>query len=138
MNSQLTGSKSARKELEKFHSLLNNDAMIPAQCYRMSHTHYSMVCYTNQVVALYLSKNYQMIPLFIERSYKQMERFEGQPNTEGYRSLVLNYFSQMAFYLKEYTDLDPEWFKARIPQPIVDAGPKLAPEYDHQTMQIRM
>ncbi len=137
MTTALNGAKAAKKEIEKFHVLLNHDAMIPGQCYRMSHTYYSMVCYTNQVVALFISKNFQMIPLFIGRAYAQLERFEGEPNTEGYRKLVLDYLSQMSFYLTRFATLDEEWFKYHIPEVILNRGERKAPEYDHVTMHIK-
>lgn len=138
MTSPLSGAKAARKEIEKFHLLLNHDAMIPAQCYRMSNNLYSMVCYTNQVVALFVSKNFQMIPVFINRAYKQLKQFDDQPGTVGYRTLVLDYLCQVTFYLENYCNLDPEWFKDRIPAEISEGGSKIAPEYDHERMVIKL
>ena len=138
MNPSNSNAKSARKEIEKFHLLLNHQAMIPAQCYRMSDNLYSLVCFTNQIVALFISKNYQMIPIFIERVLKQLQRVESQPDVMGYRHLVYDYLCQVSYYLAQFGDLDEEWFNSRIPQELLDAGAKNAPEYDHEKMVIKL
>lgn len=138
MNPSNSNEKSARKEIEKFHLLLNHQAMIPAQCYRMSDNLYSLVCFTNQIVALFISKNYQMIPIFIERVFKQLQRVESQPGVMGYRHLVYDYLCQVSYYLAQFGDLDEEWFKSRIPQELLDAGAKNAPQYDHEKMVIKL
>lgn len=138
MNSQLSSAKEARKEIDKFHFLLNHDAMIPAQCYRMSDNLYGLVSYTNQVVALFVSKNYEMIPIFINRAFKEFQRFESRPGVEGYRNLVYNYLCQVTYYLYSYCDLDEDWFRDRVPEVILLEGEKKCPEYDHQKMAIKL
>ncbi|WP_444943053.1 hypothetical protein ACJJIK_13565 [Microbulbifer sp. ZKSA006] len=138
MNSQRSGAKAARKEIDKFHLLLNHDAMIPAQCYRMSDNLYGLVCYTNQVVALFISRNFEMIPIFINRAYKQLQRFDSQSGVAGYRNLVFDYFCQVTHYLDRYCNLDDDWFKDRIPTQILIEGEKKAPEYDHEKMFIKL
>ncbi len=90
-----------------------------------------MVCYTNQVIALYLSKNYEVIPLFIRRAYKQMEEFQEQPNTENYRKTVFDYFCQMSYFLENYTNTDPEWLKYNVPEEVRRGGEKVAPKCNH-------
>lgn len=138
MDSSHSDKKSVRKEIEKFHVLLNHEAMIPAQCYRMSDNLYSLVCFTNQIVALFISKNYQMIPIFIGRVLTQLQKVESQPGVMGYRNLVYDYLCQVAYYLDRFCNLDEEWFKSRIPHELLKAGAKKAPEYDHEKMVIKL
>ncbi|MCA2019226.1 hypothetical protein LDJ79_24240 [Vibrio tritonius] len=138
MDSSYSGEKSARKEIEKFHVLLNHEAMIPAQCYRMSDNLYSLVCFTNQIVALFISKNYQMIPIFMGRVLTQLQKVQNQPGVIGYSKLVYDYLCQVAYYLDQFCNLDEEWLKSRIPQGLLKAGAQKAPEYDHEKMVIKL
>lgn len=138
MNSSHSGEQSVRKEIEKFHLLLNHEAMIPAQCYRMSDNLYSLVCFTNQIVALFISQNYQMIPIFIERVLKQLQRVESQPGITGYCNLVYDYLCEVTYYLDQFCNLDEQWVKNHIPQELLEAGAKTAPEYDHEKMVIKL
>lgn len=62
MVSDNEGAKNARKEIKRFQEHINSPRLVPDQCYRMASTTYALVCYVNQVTALYLSKNYAVIP----------------------------------------------------------------------------
>ena len=98
VTSSLQGSKAARSEIKRFHGCLNQSNLVPDQCYRMSNMHYSMVSYTNQIIALFLSKNYDGIPVFIMRVLKAIEQTPVQPNTEPYRNVVQDYLCQMSHF----------------------------------------
>ena len=137
MTSSLAGAKETRNELKKFHVSLNLENLVPEQCYRRNHISYPMVSYVSQIVALYLSSNYEVIPVFISRTTKELERNANQPVTENYRRIVSDYLSQMAYFLAEYTDVDSEKLEYHIPQEIREAGPRKAPEIDHQTLQFK-
>lgn len=136
MTSPLAGAKQARKEIEKFHAMLNVEGFVPEQCYRMSHGRYRMVSYVNQVVALFLSRNYYVIPLFISRAIKEADRHQ-QPNTKEYRSLVTDYFCQMSWFLKKYSEVEEEHLAQWIPPEILNGGERVAPKFDPQTMQVK-
>ena len=102
-------SNAARKALNQYQQLLNHPSVIPEQCYRMSDNYYLMVCFTNQVIALFIAQNYSMIPRFIERAMQQMQRFEAQPNTLAYQTLVKDYFALMLYFLEQLQQLECEW-----------------------------
>jgi hypothetical protein len=104
----------------------------------MSNMHYSMVSYTNQIIALFLSKNYDGIPVFIMRVLKAMKQTPVQPNTEAYRSVVQDYLCQMTHFLLEYSPLDKEYIYRYVPEHIRNAGPKKAPDYDAQRLEFNI
>ncbi|WP_027710425.1 hypothetical protein [Zooshikella ganghwensis] len=130
------GSKESKGELKKFHSCLNQTNLVPDQCYKMSHRDYPMVCYTNQIIALYLSNNYDVIPLFISRVLSQLERNKDQPNTEKYRSVVYDYLCMMAYFLLNFCTVDKDTIDAFIPKKVQKAGPRLSPLIDNNTQEI--
>ncbi len=137
MTSPLAGAKEARNEIKKFHVSLNQENLVPEQCYRRNHRNYPMVSYVSQIVALFLSNNYEVIPTFISRTVTELERNSDQPVTENYRKIVHDYLCQVAYFLTNYTSVDPEKLAYHIPEEIRKVGPRKAPEIDHQTLQFK-
>lgn len=137
MTSPLTGAKEARIEIKKFHLSLNQENLVPEQCYRRNHRNYPMVSYVSQIAALFFSSNYEVIPIFISRTVTELERNADQPVTENYRKIVYDYLSQMAYFLENYTDVDSEKLEFHIPIEIRNTGKRKAPEIDHQTLQFK-
>lgn len=137
MTSPSSGAKEARNELKKFHVSLNQENLVPDQCYRRNHRTYPMVSYVSQIAALFFSSNYEVIPVFISRTVTELERNSKQPITENYRRIVLNYLCQMAYFLQKYTQVDEDKLRYYIPEDIRNAGPRKAPEIDHQTLQFK-
>lgn len=137
MTSPLEGAKEARHELKKFHVSLNQENLVPEQCYRRNHRNYPMVSYVSQIAALFFSHNYEVIPVFISRTITELDRNVGQPVTENYRKIVKDYLCQMAYFLENFTQVDREKLESYIPEEIRNAGPTKAPEIDHQTLQFK-
>jgi hypothetical protein len=125
MTSLLFGAKEARKEIERFHRVLNHEDIVPEQCYRMSSSNYRWVTYANHIIGLFLSKNYNVIPIFINRAFKEVQDSDNQPNAQPYKELLIDYLCQMAYFLENFTEAEG---LDLIPSEIRSAGPKKAPD----------
>jgi len=134
MTSALEGAKDARNEIKKFHVCLNQENLVPEQCYRRNHRNYPMVSYASQIVALFLSSNYEVIPIFVSRTAAELDRNQNQPVMENYREVVFDYLCQITYFLVNFTNVDDELIKNIVPRKIYEAGPRKAPEVDHQTL----
>jgi hypothetical protein len=96
------GAKEARRHIKKFQEHINSPRLVPDQCYRMASSTYALVCYVNQITGLYLSKNYSLIPIFLERAYDQVKKASSERVSEPYRNLVVQYLSHIAHFLIDY------------------------------------
>ncbi len=137
MTSNLDGAKEARNEIKKFHLCLNHENLVPEQCYRRNHRNYPMVSYVSQIAALFLSGNYEVIPIFIDRVVDELERNADQPVTTNYRAVVFNYLCQITNFLVNFTTVDQEKIKSLIPENILTAGPKKAPELEQESLHFK-
>jgi hypothetical protein len=50
------------------------------------------------IVAFFLSKNYEVIPVFIGRAARYMSDNPARPGSEVYYEVVTTYLAQMAFF----------------------------------------
>lgn len=101
--------------LERFHRLLNKEDILPEGYLARNHLCYPLVCYINIIIGLYMSHNYNAIPLFIKRAYEHMIlRKEKIAEERSYGNLVMEYLSEMTKYIltlgidRMYIDLIPE------------------------------
>lgn len=124
------GAKDARRELERFHALINSPRWVPEQCYRMSSGTYALIGYVNQVTGLYLSKNYAVVPVFLQRALRQLEQVRDERVSEPYRKLVVQYLSHVAHFLADHGCLgeDEEHLRTLIPEALLKVEPDPAPE----------
>ena len=121
------GARDARAVLKAFHTVLNSSDIVPEQCYRMSKAHYPLVCYVNNILGLFLSKNYDVIPVFVGRAAKHMEDFPATPGASTYYAVVQKYLAQMAYFLQNFTRASKEDIASFIPANILNAGAQPAP-----------
>lgn len=117
----VSGAREERSKLKHLQELLNQEGVVPDQAYRMSKVDYSLVCFVNNMVGLYLSKNYEVIPVFIARAHKHMLEVRPNPSAESYYGLVSIYLRQMAHVLSTFTSVSAESL-AFIPEDILNAG----------------
>jgi len=61
-----------RDKIDSFHQNLNHRDSVPERCYRRNNMHYRLVCYVNNIIALYLSSYFDAIPIFINRAFKEI------------------------------------------------------------------
>lgn len=123
----IAGAKEERAKLKQFHVLLNSPNIIPEQAYRMSANLYPLVCYINNVIGLYLSKNYEIIPLFISRALSHISNHPPQPAGITYQTTAMLYLKHMTHILKSYSAISREFLYELIPEEILNAGPQQVP-----------
>ena len=113
-----------RSVLDVFHCVLNAPGVAPEKCYRRNMASYTLVCYVNNIVALYLSEHYEPIPVFVTRAAQHMQEFPSAPVTERYYGLVFKYLAHMTYFVCNFTNVATP---CDIPEAIQSAGPQEAP-----------
>ena len=124
------GGKEARSRIKEFHLILNNSDVVPEQSYRMAKTNFTLVSFVNCIVGLYLSKNYEVIPVFIYRLEKHMKEFKSTPASEAYYKLLAAYIRQIAFVLQNFTDVSNETLASYVSEEILNAGSQEVPFFE--------
>lgn len=124
----IPGAKAERSKLKRLHQILNAPELVPEQAYRMSSGLYPLVSYINHCIGLYLSKSYDLIPLFLGRARSFMQERPPQPNAVAYYEWVDTYLLQMAYVLKNFTGVSSEQLSLYLPAELMGAGPQEVPE----------
>ena len=96
------GAKDARQEIKRYQEHINSPRLCPDQCYRMASPTYALVCHVNQVTGLFLSKNYYVIPIFLQRAHATLLELKAERVSEPYRKLVEQYLSHVAHFIVNY------------------------------------
>lgn len=117
------GAKKSRSIIKQFHACLNSREFVPEQAYRRNSRLYPFVCYVNNVIGLFLSKNYEAIPIFVARAAEHMASFPPNPVESAYYEVVNRYLCQIVFHLKHFVG-GIEYWDDRIPSAILEAGPQ--------------
>jgi len=86
-------------DLEKYHETLNRKDILPNKYLRRNHKSYPVVCYVNNIICLYISKNYEEIPLMISRANTYMLRFSDEEKKQIYFRTVIEYISMMKEFI---------------------------------------
>lgn len=130
MRNEKDGAKEARKEIKRFQEHINSPRLVPDQCYRMASPTYALVCYVNQVTGLFQSKNYYVVPIFLQRAYDLLSKASPERVSEPYRNLVEQYLSHVAHFMVDYRCLgeDEQQVMEFIPQALLKIAPKPLPE----------
>ncbi|UQV43532.1 hypothetical protein KIV45_16400 [Janthinobacterium lividum] len=124
------GAKDARQEIKRYQEHINSPRLCPEQCYRMASPTYALVCYVNQVTGLFLSKNYYMIPIFLQRAYGVLLALKPERVSEPYRNLVEQYLSHVARFIVNYQCLaeDEQQAAQCIPPALLATVPVSLPQ----------
>jgi hypothetical protein len=124
------GAKEARREIKRFQEHINSPRLVPDQCYRMASPSYALVCYVNQVTGLFQSKNYYVVPIFLQRAYDLLLKASPERVSVPYRNLVEQYLSHVAHFIVNYRCLgeDEQQVIEFIPQALLEIEPKELPE----------
>lgn len=88
------------EELDKWHKEMNAVSNVPARGFRRNVVVYPLVCYVNNIICCYLSKNADPIPIFIERSRIHMESNPPTEEWKDYYSRINKYIEIMENHLK--------------------------------------
>ncbi|MBG6288403.1 hypothetical protein I5I61_13190 [Pseudomonas nitroreducens] len=128
MDLSIPGAKEERAKLKRLHQILNTSDLVPDQAYRMSSGLYPLVSFVNHCIGLYLSKNYDVIPLFLARAHSFMQERPPQSNATAYYKWVDAYMLQMAYVLRCFTGVAPELLDLHLPPELMEAGAQDIPE----------
>lgn len=82
------------------------------------------------MTALYLSKNYSVIPIFLSRSYNALSNAVHARVSEPYRDLVLDYLSHVAHFIVDFNCLDEDELHnvEAIPKELLELSPNPVPK----------
>jgi hypothetical protein len=122
------GAKEERAKLKRFHALLNDPSLVPEQAYRRNMAIYPLVCYINNIIGLFLSKNYEVIPIFVGRALRHIEEYPSSPTSAPYYQLVSQYLKQIVYVLKNFTAISEESLHSFIPEEVLQAGSQEEPD----------
>lgn len=120
------GAKESRSIIKQFHTRLNSADLIPEQAFRRNSGAYPLVCYVNNIIGLFLSKNYEPIPIFVARAAEHMAAFPSSPTSSAYYITVNQYLSQVIYHLRNFVE-GVEFCDNRIPTTLFEAGPQKMP-----------
>ena len=88
------------EKIDAWHKKLNSKGLRPDIRYRRNAVVYPLVCYVNNIAALYLSQNEDPIPVFIGRARKHMKNNPDTENCHEYYKMVSNYLDDIENHLK--------------------------------------
>ena len=91
---------SIESEINKLHLKLNANGMMPKGSYRRNTGHYIVHQYVNCIIGLYISKNYDVIPVFIKRLTKFLSSTEHDKQHIFY-SNVSDYIALMKRFIND-------------------------------------
>ncbi|MFV3335472.1 hypothetical protein ACNFIA_31505 [Pseudomonas sp. NY15437] len=128
MDLSIPGANEERAKLKRLHQILNTSDLVPDQAYRMSSGLYPLVSFVNHCIGLFLSKNYDVIPLFLARAHSFMQDRPPRPNAAVYFKWVDIYLRQMAYVLKHFTGISAELLALHLSAELMEAGPQDIPE----------
>ncbi len=130
MNFERQGAKQARQTIKRFQEHINSPRLVPDQCYRMASTTFGLVCWVNQVTGLFLSKNYYVIPFFLQKAQEQIDAAKPERVSEQYRHLAQQYLCHIAHFIVNYDCLkDGEKHVIEyIPKVLLEMQPSELPE----------
>jgi|SRR5438105_9658512 len=117
------GAKASRAVINAFHARLNSSELVPEQAFRRNSSAYPLVCYLNNIAGLFLSKNYDPIPVFIARAAEHMQNSPPSAASRPYYDFATRYLSQVAYHLRSYIEGIEHWDE-RIPVSLLEAGPQ--------------
>ncbi|MES2824363.1 MAG: hypothetical protein V4732_12225 [Pseudomonadota bacterium] len=123
------GAKKARSVIKIFHRQLNSAGLLPSQTYMPPNIGFVPVCVINQIVALFISHNYERIPGLISFAFKHFPAFDTKPVYGAYKIIAFDYLCQVSYFLSEFTEQEKAELERVIPSAIYLAGPKEPPNY---------
>lgn len=89
------------ERIEAIHSQLNAKGLVPCRGFRRNVVVYELVCYVNNIIACYVSKNEEPIPIFIERSRLFIANAKSDSEWQAYYNSVSAYLNELESHLNE-------------------------------------
>jgi len=100
-----------------FHSSLNKKELLPENCYRRNSLHFNLVNTVNSVIGLFLSQNYEPIPVLLRRAFDLME--QRSEVAKKYIQFSECYMLCVAYYIQEHTSIDMTAYVPRLPEKLL-------------------
>ena len=107
-----------KENIAQLHQQLNHPDNLPGIYFRRNHLQYPLVCYINNIIGLYLSSNYDQIPLFIKRAYEHWNQVNPD---QPYSDFVIRYLTEMTRFLSSL-DWESDQLTLFIPDALMDKG----------------
>ena len=127
MEPSIEGAREVRSVVKAFHAVLNSPSLVPEQCYRRNKVSYLLVCYVNNIIGLFLSKNYEVIPVFIARAATHMAENPPSLGSEACYTVAERYLAQMSFFISSFTSVPREEIETHIPAALLAQGKQEPP-----------
>ena len=89
------------EKLQAWFCILNHKDSVPDRGYRRDVREYDLISYVNNIIGCYLSDNYPVIPVFIERARNHMNEYEPNENSLAYYDRVAEFLNDMEAFLSE-------------------------------------
>jgi hypothetical protein len=87
-------------EIEKYHKILNSKVILPNEFLARNSVFYPLVCYVNTIIGLYISENFDIIPIFIKRAYEFIRKVDNETTLQQkYKQTILDYLTLMADFI---------------------------------------
>jgi hypothetical protein len=109
-----------------FHAILNNPKLVPYQCYRRDKRYYPLVSLVNNLTGLFLSNNFERMPLFIQRAVFELDEQPPAAGAEAYCNVVELYLAHCAFFVNSFANVSAEQL-GYIPDRIANMGSQVEP-----------
>lgn len=94
------------KKIIEYQELLNRSDVVSEECFRRNHIAYPLISYVNNVTALFISRNFKTVPIFLDRAVKEIDKIENKVNISLYTSIVLPYLEVISLYLVMFSKVE--------------------------------
>lgn len=91
----------ASRKIDGMHEQLNSKSFAPSRGFRRNVAVYELVCYINNIVACYVSKNIEPIPVFIARAKRYIANAKHSEEWQTYYEYVSLYLNEVENHLVE-------------------------------------
>ena len=112
--------------IRRFQAKLASAGTLPVRSLRRNSSEYPLVCYINNVTALFVSENWEAVPIFVARAAEHMIARPADDRLHAYYTLAGHYLSQIVHHLMVYVG-GVEFDRERIPSAIMTGGPQQPP-----------
>lgn len=103
----IPGAHEARKAVKSFAAIMAADDLLPAQYLGHASGGFVLASAINSITALFLSRNYNLIPRQIAVAYRALCRHEWHDDVgSGYRSTAMKYLCVTSRYLRDFVELE--------------------------------
>ena len=117
----------SRAVIARFQAKLASAETLPVGSLRRNSGEYTLICYINTVTALFVSENWEAVPIFVARAAEHMMARPADDRLHAYYGLAWRYLTQIVHHLTVYVG-SVEFDGQRIPSEIMMGGPQQPPE----------